>query len=92
MLTTIDYISKNKQGVLHFLRNIVDEWSILAFGQNIIKTGIDMSLQYNLDLEDVLQCLCAKENGCDVFIANDNKFHDCGLPIQTVDEFLQSVP
>ena len=90
MLTTIYYISSNKKGTLGFLRNIVDDWQVLSFGQQIIKTGIDLSLKQELDLEDVLQCLCARENACAVFITNDNKFYDCGLPIQRVDEFLQS--
>ncbi|PCI65524.1 MAG: PIN domain-containing protein [Piscirickettsiaceae bacterium] len=90
MLTTIYYIAKNKKGVLNFLRNIVDDWRILSFGQQVIKTGIDLSLKHGLDLEDVLQCLCAKENNCAVFITNDNKFCDCGLPVQQVGEFLQS--
>ncbi len=88
MLTTIYYIAKNKKGALSFLRNIVDGWLILSFGQWMIKTGIDLSLKHELDLEDVLQCLCARENGCAVFITNDNKFYDCGLNICTIDEFL----
>ena len=88
MLTTIYYISRNKRGVLGFLKNIVNEWHVLCFGQDIIKTGLDLAAQDNLDLEDVLQCLCARKNRCEVFITNDNKFYDCGLLVQTVDEFL----
>lgn len=90
MLTTIYYISKNKKVALSFLKNVVDDWRVLSFGQQIVKTGIDLSLKHELDLEDVLQCLCARENDCAVLITNDNKFYDCGLPIQKVDKFLQS--
>ena len=90
MLTTIYYISKNKKGILNFLRSVLDDWQVLSFGQQLIKTGIDLSLKHELDLEDVLQCLCAREIGCAVFITNDNKFYDCGMSIQKVDEFLQS--
>ena len=90
MLTTIYYISKNKKLALSFLKNIVDDWQVLSFGEQIVKTGIDLSLKHELDLEDVLQCLCARENDCAVLITNDNKFYDCGLSIQKVDEFLQS--
>ena len=92
MLTTIYYISKNKKAVLSFLRSVVDDWLVLSFGQPLIKEGIDLSLKYELDLEDVLQCLCARENNCSVLITNDNKFYDCGLSIQKVDGFLQSSP
>jgi predicted nucleic acid-binding protein len=42
----------------------------------------------SLDLEDILQCLCAKENGCDVLITNDKKFYDCDIKIMTIKEFL----
>ena len=90
MLTTIYYISKNKKAALSFLKNVVDDWRVLSFGQQIVKTGIDLSLKHELDLEDVLQCLCARENDCAVLITNDNKFYDCGFPIQKVDKFLQS--
>ncbi len=90
MLTTIYYISKNKKGVLRFLKNVLDDWQVLSFGQQLIKAGIDLSLKNELDLEDVLQCLCARETGCAVFITNDNKFYDCGMSIQNVDNFLLS--
>lgn len=90
MLTTIYYISKNKKAALSFLKNVVDDWRVLSFGQQIVKTGIDLSLKHELDLEDVLQCLCARENDCAVLITIENKFYDCGLPIQKVDKFLQS--
>ncbi len=90
MLTTIYYTAKNKKGALSFLKNIVDDWRVLSFGQTIVKKAINLSLKHELDLDDVLQCLCAREHGCAVFITSDNKFYDCGLPVQKVDEFLQS--
>lgn len=88
MLTTIYYISKNKKTALSFLKNIVDDWRVLAFGMQVVKNGIDLSIKHDLDLEDVLQCICARENGCAVLITNDNKFYDCGLNICTVEDFL----
>jgi len=58
----------------------------VAFGKNIIKRTIELSLQRSLDLEDVLQCLCAKENSCEAIMTNDKKFCDCGL---SIDKFLK---
>lgn len=51
-----------------------------------------MNLQEkNLDLEDLLQCLCAKENGCGYLITNDKKFCDCGVKVMSSVEFLNVV-
>jgi len=54
----------------------------------VIKAAIELSFNNSLDLEDLLQCLCAKENGCEVLLTNDMKFFDCGVQIMTVDAFL----
>jgi len=52
-----------------------------------VKIGI--SLVKKLDLEDILQCLCAKENGCKILITNDKKFYDCCVSLYTIEEFLK---
>ncbi len=89
MLSTIYYISKDKTSTLNFFENIIFiDWSILAFGTNVIKNATQEALQKNLDLEDLLQCLCAKENGCQILITNDKKFHDCGLEVLSTEAFL----
>lgn len=80
MLSTIYYISKDKTSTLEFFENIIYiDWSILAFGTTIIKNATQKALQKKLDLEDLLQCLCAKENGCQLLITNDKKFYDCDI-------------
>lgn len=89
MLSTIFYIDSYR--VLKFFQIIEDKWIISSFGKDVIKTAINISLEKNLDLEDVLQCLCAKKNSCDILITNDNKFYDCGLNIYTAKEFLESI-
>jgi len=88
MLTNIFYIAQDKKQALSFFKTIQYKWSIAYFGNEVIKNAIDLSLAHSLDLEDVLQCLCAKENNCDVLITNDKKFYDCGIKIQTANEFL----
>ncbi len=89
MLSTIFYIQKDKQLVLKFFNSIQKRWIISSYGKSVIKQGIELSLEKNLDLEDILQCLCAKENGCKALITNDKKFNNCGLSIYTIDEFLK---
>lgn len=54
----------------------------------MVKKAIAISLEKNLNLEDVLQCLCAKDNKCGPLITSDNSFVDCGLAIYTVGSFL----
>ena len=89
MLSTIFYINEDKKYVLDFFNFIQNRWYVVAFGKKVIENAINLSLEKNLDLEDVLQCFCAKENSCDVFITNDKKFYDCGIKIETVEEFLK---
>lgn len=89
MLSTIFYINKNnKKYTLEFLKLILKRWQVVSFLKDIIGNAIDLSLEKDLDLEDVLQCLCAKAHGCDVFITNDKKFYDCGIKIMSSEEKL----
>jgi len=90
MLSTIFYINKDKNQTLHFFRVITKRWQIVSFGKDVVKNAIDLSLEKNLDLEGMLQCLCAKENGCKILITNDKKFHDCGISVCTTEEFLNT--
>lgn len=88
MLTNIFYISQDKKQTLRFFKTIQHKWNITHFGKKLVKDAIDLSLEKNLDLEDVLQCLCAKKNSCNVLITNDRYFYNCGVKIQTASEFL----
>ncbi len=88
MLSTIFYIVKDKKAVLNFFKVIQKNWVISSFGDEVVKKSIEIALRESVDFEDVLQCLCAKQNQCDSLITNDNNFIDCGLSICTVNEFL----
>jgi predicted nucleic acid-binding protein len=90
MLSTLFYIQKDKRKTLEFFKVIHKRWVISPFGKKVIKKAIDISFENSLDLEDVLQCLCAKENGCDVLITNDKKFYDCDIKIMTIKKFLST--
>jgi predicted nucleic acid-binding protein len=91
MITTIFYLSKTeKLQALRFLKKIQDKWLVLPFGKKTINQALDLSLEKNLDLEDALQCLCAKNNQCDVLITNDISFYNCEIKVQTTDDFLNA--
>lgn len=90
MITTLYYILKDKRVTLEFLENVVFiDWKVLIFGTKVLKEGLKLSLEKNLDLEDLLKCLCAKENGCEILITNDKKFYECGILVLSTEEFLK---
>ena len=89
MLSTIFYIQKDKKKTLEFFKVIQDDWMISSFGRDVIEDAIELSLNETLDLEDTLQCLCAKENDCEVLITNDIGFYTCGIKVMAIDKFLK---
>ncbi len=89
MLSTIFYIIKDKKATLEFFRTIIKKWNVVPYGLELIEEAINIALEKDLDLEDLLQCLSAKDNGCSVLITKDKKFFNCGIAISTTDGFLQ---
>ncbi|MBU1669353.1 PIN domain-containing protein [bacterium] len=89
MLSTIFYISKDKEKVLLFFETIIAKWSIVPYGISLIEKAIKLC-QNNKgqDLEDTLQCLCAKEHECSYIVTSDEKFIDCGITILSYNRFL----
>ncbi len=82
MLSTLYYISNDKRATLEFFENIIYvDWQVVPFGSDVIKEATHLSLTKGVDLEDTLQCLCAKSNGCNMLITNDKKFVHCGVEI-----------
>jgi predicted nucleic acid-binding protein len=81
MLSTIYYICKDKKAVLEFFEVIYEEWDILCFGKSVVLEAIEISKKENNDFEDTLQCICAKNSGCDAIYTNDKRFVECGIDI-----------
>ena len=88
ILTIVYYIVKDKQSVLKFFKEALKDWYVVPFGKDVLNSAIDFSIVNNTDLEDTLQCFCAKENRCDIFLTSDKKFIDCGIKILDYNEFL----
>ena len=88
MITTVYYILRGDLTVLSFFQNIIDRWNIVPFGKETIEQSISYSLENSSDLEDTLQCFCAKNSGCDILLTSDKKFIDCGVEILDYDGFL----
>lgn len=90
MLTTIYYIAKDKPRVLAFFQTIMDMWSVVSFGEEVIRAAIERCQQAStaIDFEDVLQCLCAQAHHCDCLITNDAGFYPCGIDVYDTLTFL----
>ena len=89
MLSTIYYVAKEKRKALLFIKKVIlTDWSVVHFGESVIKDATRFALEKDCDLEDALQCFCAKSCGCDVFLTADKKFIDCGIEILDYDGFL----
>jgi len=90
MLSTLYFISKDKKASLEFFENIIYvDWYVMPYGRKILKEATHISLTRDIDLEDTLQCLCAKDNGCTLLITNDKKFVDCGINIVNYESVLK---
>ncbi|PHS36842.1 MAG: PIN domain-containing protein [Sulfurovum sp.] len=90
MLSTLYVISKDKKASLEFFENIIYvDWHVMPYGRKILKEATHISLTRDIDLEDMLQCLCAKDNGCTLLITNDKKFVDCGINIVNYESVLK---
>ena len=87
MLSTIFYISKDKEKVLLFFEMIMNKWLVVPYGKELILRAI-LECQENKgqDLEDTLQCLCAKEHNCEYIVTSDKGFVDCGVEVLGYEE------
>ena len=78
MLSTIYYISRDKNMALQFLQTIQRQWRIVPYGQKVIEESLQFALDNGSDLEDSLQCFAAIENGCRILLTSDQSFAACG--------------
>jgi predicted nucleic acid-binding protein len=89
MLSTIYYIAPDKHKALMFFRQIRQDWHIVPFGGMLIDEAIERALESGADLEDILQCLAAREAGCQSLVTNDATFYRCGIEILSPKEYVE---
>ena len=91
MLSTIFYISKDKEKVLLFFETIIAKWSVVPYGLPLISKAItSCKANKGQDLEDTLQCLCSKEHESIYIVTSDKRFLDCGVEVVDYDKMLKS--
>jgi len=88
IISTTYYIAKShKVETIEFFQGALKFWNIVPFGKDVLEASFDFALNNGCDLEDTLQCFCAKDNNC-ILLTNDKKFIDCGVEIVTYKDFL----
>ena len=89
MLSTLYYISRDKKATLAFFENVVFiDWHVVPFGRDVLREATHMALTQGVDLEDTLQCLCAKKNKCMMLVTSDQAFVDCGIETVGYEKFV----
>lgn len=90
MISTVYYILRGNPKVLLFFQSILKEWRVVPFGNDVIAKAVEQCLSSGGDLEDTMQCLCAKKHGCTLLLTSDQAFKGCGVDIVTYEQFLQN--
>ena len=88
MLSTIFYIRKNPRQVLAFYQYVLQHWDVVPYGKPLMEEAVNRALEHDLDLEDMLQCLCAKQEECTLIVTEDKDFVDCGVEVLDYEGFL----
>jgi predicted nucleic acid-binding protein len=89
MVTTLYYISQDKEATLAFLEHIVyEDCEVVPFGTEHLKSATRHAMKEVCDLEDTLQCLCAAKEGCSMVVTEDGGFVACGVKIMDYESVL----
>lgn len=93
ILTTVFYVCKknvSRKKLLDFFEMMICEFEIVGFGEDVVQESIESCKKNSkLDFEDVLQCVCAKKNKCDLVVSNDKNFPDFKCKVVSVEEFMK---
>lgn len=101
MLTNFFYICQKKfncHKMTNALSFIMTNFIVLDFSGNIIESSMRTYEEMcnngkNADFEDLLQLICAKQNGCLVFVTEDKEIKENGVfdKVLNSEEFLSYV-
>jgi predicted nucleic acid-binding protein len=81
MMSTIFYLRKDPSQVLDFFDYILSHWHIVPYGYELMRKAVESARTHQADLEDTLQCLCAREHGCTLIVTEDRGFVTCGVEV-----------
>ena len=95
IITTIYYVyaKKNKMDVLNKIEDTNKTLTVIDFSnKEITQTCQLMRKNPNYtDLEDTIQYILAKKEGCELIISNDKSFYSEEIPVMSSKEFVKSM-
>ncbi len=95
IITTIYYVysKKDKTNVLRKIERVNQILKVIDFSnREIAQTCQLMHEDQNYkDLEDTIQYILAKKEGCELIISNDKTFYSEDIPVMSSKEFLKSI-
>ena len=95
LITTIYYLDskRDKQVALSNIEKLIRTVYVIDFSnKEIAQTCQLMRENQNYkDLEDTIQYILAKKEGCDLIISNDTGFYSEEIPVMSSKEFLESI-
>ncbi len=84
-ILNIDYIAKKQtKDIRDFLRAINTLFNIIGGSNLSVRKALDLD---NMDLEDNLQYISAKESKCNLIVTNDRKFISKDIKLFSSEEF-----
>ncbi|AAC07951.1 type II toxin-antitoxin system VapC family toxin [Aquifex aeolicus] len=93
LITTVYYVlSKiDKKKALSDIKEVVNILEIIPFGKAEVEKAIElMEGDKNFkDLEDTLQYVLAKKEGCKLILSNDKSFYSPDIEVLTTEEFCE---
>ncbi len=95
LITTVYYVLKKKsrEESIYDIESALDIYNLIPFSNYEIKEAINlMKKNKNFkDLEDTLQYVLAKKEGCDLILSNDKEFYSPDIQIFTTLQFVEEI-
>ena len=95
IITTIYYVyaKKNKMDVLNKIEDTNKTLTVIEFSnREIMQTCQLMRENPNYkDLEDTIQYILAKKEGCELIISNDKGFYSEDVPVMSSTQFIKQI-
>ena len=93
LITTVYYVLRKKYGkeAIYDIEDALDIYNLIPFSNYEIKEAINLMKKNKgfKDLEDTLQYVLAKKEGCDLILTNDKKFYSPDIQIATTSQFVK---
>ena len=95
ILTTVYYVAKrkvDKQTLVNELTLLLDIFEIDLIDKEVVTIALQKNREdLRLDLEDLMQSMCATMNGSDMLVSNDKTFYNGEILVVSLDEAMERV-